>query len=149
MSEEKVTIIILNWLKQNGWKIVSYDFPQSGTGIRLKKNGADGEKNKGSIVPDIIAIKKNKCVFFENKDRYYYLDYKKVEALRFDNQYTDSIHQVLSSFDVNNLYYGIGMPFTKYKGQAKDNCEMTDFIVTVTEDGSIKVVYDIKECFNS
>lgn len=35
ISEEKVTINIIKWLKENDWEIICYDFPQSGTGIML------------------------------------------------------------------------------------------------------------------
>lgn len=35
MKEERVSINILNWLESNGWKIICYDFPQSGTGQKI------------------------------------------------------------------------------------------------------------------
>ena len=38
MREEKVTINIMEWLEKNKWKIICYDFPQSGTGILLHIN---------------------------------------------------------------------------------------------------------------
>ena len=64
MSEEEVTKNILKYLKNNNWNIYSYDFPQSGTGIMIKKNNEKNNKNKNSIIPDIIAIKNNTYVFF-------------------------------------------------------------------------------------
>ena len=53
MREEKVTISILKWLKKNDWKIISYDFPQSGTGLLIHPNSTIGRtsKNKGGIIP--------------------------------------------------------------------------------------------------
>lgn len=38
MNEEKVTKCLLKWLIDNGWEIVCYDFPQSGTGRLLHPN---------------------------------------------------------------------------------------------------------------
>ena len=54
MREEQVTKNILDWLEGNGWKIICYDFPQSGTGVLLHLNNSNRtEKNKGGIIPDI------------------------------------------------------------------------------------------------
>ena len=50
MREEKVTKNILDWLEENGWTIICYDFPQSGTGVLLHLNNSNRtEKNKGGI----------------------------------------------------------------------------------------------------
>ncbi len=67
MREEKVTIHILNWLEANEWKIICYDFPQSGTGILIHPNIKETKttKNKGGVIPDIIAVKMETAVFFE------------------------------------------------------------------------------------
>ena len=80
MQEEQVTKSILKWLIENGWNIVCFDFPQSGTGHFLHPNGTN-HKNKDSINPDIVAVKGNTCLFFENKARFYYPDYQKQHEL--------------------------------------------------------------------
>jgi len=68
MKEEKVTKNILAWLESNGWEIISYDFPQSGTGVLLHLNSDKRtEKNKGGIIPDIIAVKNKIGVFMESE----------------------------------------------------------------------------------
>jgi hypothetical protein len=33
ITEEQVTKAILDWLEANDWKIICFDFPQSGTGV--------------------------------------------------------------------------------------------------------------------
>ena len=87
MREEKVTISILKWLEKNGWKIITYDFPQSGTGILLHKNSISrNQKNKNGIIPDIIAKKSNTVVYFENKDRYFEDDFTKINSLKEKNE---------------------------------------------------------------
>lgn len=78
MTEEQVTKSLLHYLTDNGWHIVCFDFPQSGTGRILHPNNANSQKNKDSIIPDIVAVKNNISLFFENKDRYYFPDYEKV-----------------------------------------------------------------------
>ena len=146
MTEEQVTKCILKWLIENGWDIVAFDFPQSGTGIRLKRDDAEEEKNKDSIIPDIIAVKNGMCTFWENKNRYYYPDYEKVQGLRFDNKYKKSIGDILNSYNVQKIYYGIGIPYIKYKGDAINNREMTDFIIGVEQNRIVKL-YDMNEIF--
>ena len=66
MTEEQVTKSILKWLIDNDWKIVCFDFPQSGTGHFLHPNGST-EKNKDAINPDIVAVNGNICVFLKIK----------------------------------------------------------------------------------
>lgn len=88
MREERVTINILNWLEENGWQIVCYDFPQSGTGILLHSNGDNRtEKNKGGIISDIIVVKKDIALFFENKDRFYQPDFDKLLEIKTENNF--------------------------------------------------------------
>ena len=88
MKEEQVTKALLKWLIDNNWKIICFDFPQSGTGRVLHPNNANDEKNKDSIIPDIVAVKDEVCVFFENKDRFYYPDYKKQHSLIISDDYS-------------------------------------------------------------
>ena len=105
ITEEQVTKIILKWLETTGWEIICFDFPQSGTGISLHLNEdlRDG-KNKGVIIPDIIAIKNNEVVFFENKNRFELSDFLKLENLKTTNNYTMSISKLLKKIKPNNIF---------------------------------------------
>ena len=142
MTEEQVTKAIMAWLISNGWHIVCFDFPQSGTGRILHPDFAVGEKNKGSVIPDIVAVKKNVCLFFENKDRFYYPDYEKVNSFIIDNQYTNAIALLLQDYVVSEIYYGIGLPTIKHKKQSQASAEFVDFIIGVEEDRTIIVLYN-------
>ena len=84
MKEERVTINILNWLESNGWKIICYDFPQSGTGVLLHPNSDENRttKNKGGIIPDILATRNSVALFFENKDRFVLSDFEKLKEIK-------------------------------------------------------------------
>jgi hypothetical protein len=58
ITEEQLTKAILEWLIANNWEIICYDFPQSGTGVSIHPNEElRTTKNKGAIIPDIVAIK--------------------------------------------------------------------------------------------
>ena len=141
ISEEKVTINIIKWLKENDWGIICYDFPQSGTGIMLHPNQRDvDDKNKNGIIPDIIAIKDEKAVLFENKNRFYLNDFHKINELRINNQYSHDLHLMVGN---KHIAYGVGLP--NYKNnikKAKNHLDMIDFLVLVDDFGNIYIEYD-------
>ena len=143
MTEEHVTKAILKWLSANKWEIICFDFPQSGTGRLLHPNGAT-EKNKGAINPDIVAVRDSICLFFENKDRFYFPDYEKVNELIVDNQYTDDISELLVGRTVDAFFYGIGLPTQKHKKGSRDSAHLVDFIVGVEETKNITILYNPK-----
>ena len=143
MREEHVTKALLKWLLDNRWEIICFDFPQSGTGRLLHPNGAS-EKNKGAINPDIVAVRNSVCLFFENKDRFYFPDYEKVNDLIIDNQYTDTISTLLSGHQIEYTYYGIGLPTERHKDKSRESARLVDFILGVSEDKSIVVLHNPK-----
>ena len=143
MTEEQVTKAIMAWLISNDWQIVCFDFPQSGTGRVLHPNSAAGEKNKDSIIPDIVAVKEDICLFFENKDRFYYPDYEKVNGLIVDNQYTNAIAALLHDCEVKDIYYGIGLPTIKHKKKYLESAELVNFIIGVVEDKTTSILYSL------
>lgn len=145
MTEEQVTKALLQYLTDNGWDIVCFDFPQSGTGRVLHSNYAQGEKNKDSIIPDIVAVKNNLALFFENKDRFYLPDYIKVNNLIVNNQYTKAISDLLSRHIITNIYYGIGLPTEKHKDKSQNAAHMVDFILGVNENKAIVVLHNPNE----
>jgi hypothetical protein len=137
-----VTKTILSYLSSKGWNIVAYDFPQSGTWIMLHPDRNYSEKNKGGIIPDIVAVKEGVCLFFENKDRFYYPDYIKVQELITDNIYKKSIFELVGEYKVHTIRYGIGLPTNKYTRRAEQNKHLVDFVVGVNEDGLVETIYD-------
>lgn len=152
MREEKVTIHILNWLEVNEWEIICYDFPQSGTGILIHPNirEAKTNKNKGGIVPDIIAVKMKTAVFFENKDRYVKSDFEKLRTIKLEGNYSDGLAKLLEPYQIKNIFYGIGIP-NKEKDIIKgiENIQDIDFLISVNEDGTMNQNIDKYQVFLS
>ena len=140
MTEEQVTKAILKWLTDNQWEIVCFDFPQSGTGRLLHPN-LSSDKNRKAINPDIVAVRDHVCVFFENKDRFYYPDYEKINNLRVNQDYSEAISALLAGYSVSNIYYGIGLPTQKHKKKSEDSVNLVDFIIGVNEDRSMIPLY--------
>ena len=131
LTEEQITKVILSWLESNGWTIICYDFPQSGTGkIIHHKDRGTGLKNNNSIIPDIIALKKRVVVFFENKDRFYLPDFNKINTLKTKDYYTESICKALSKYEYNSIFYGIGLPLgVNYETKISKHKKLIDFLV--------------------
>lgn len=148
MTEERVTIKIIEYLKSNKWEIVCFDYPQSGTGISIHLNeDLRTSKNKGAIIPDIIALKNNNILFFENKDRFVFNDFIKIENLRINSHYFESINRLLSKYEYSKIYYGVGMP--QSIGNIKKtlmNIHMIDFALFVNEE-DINIEYQTTAIF--
>ena len=151
MKEEKVTKNILDWLESNGWKIICYDFPQSGTGVLLHlNNDKRTEKNKGGIIPDIIAVKNNIGIFFENKDRFYKSDFVKLNEIKTESNYSDSLHQLLNGLNVKAIYYGIGIPeLEKDIEKSKLHLEKIDFLISTNTEKEVIIHYDSDGIFSN
>jgi len=149
ITEEQATKAFIDWLKMNDWKIICFDFPQSGTGTMLhpNKNIRKG-KNKGSFIPDIVAIKSDKVVFFENKDKFVLNDFIKIQNLRQSNDYSSSIARLLADFTYSHIFYGVGLCHTSNTEQkTNEHIDKVDFILFYHINKSIQVFYDPKSIF--
>lgn len=133
MSEENVTKSIIKYLQSSDWFIYSFDFPQSGTGTMILPDTSSGNKNKDSIIPDIIAIKNDICIFFENKDRIVISDFGKINSLIEENKYIRNINKLLINFNIKYFYYGIGLPINVNTDKLNSLNNKTDFILLVDD----------------
>lgn len=151
MKEEKVTKNILEWLMQNNWIIVCYDFPQSGTGVILHQNNElHTSKNKGSIIPDIIAVKNGVALFFENKDRFYQPDFEKLFEIKTKQNFSDSLDRLLSDYTVTSVVYGIGLShIEKEINKSKNHLDKIDFLISSNSQKEIIIHYDINGIFSN
>lgn len=150
MREEKVTINLLNWLETNGWKIICYDFPQSGTGLMLHPNSNvnHNEKNKGCIIPDIIAVKDTDAVYFENKDRFVKSDFDKLKEIKLSGDYSESLDDLLKEYGISEINYGVGIPSIKKEiDKSIEHIDDIDFLVSTDNDGCVTIHYDINNVF--
>lgn len=112
MKEETITTKLVEHLETNGWDVISFDFPQSGTGTLLKKNGVVKEKNKHSITPDIIALKSDVLLFMENKSWFSKKDVEKLLAVRRDD-YSDDLPRHFPNLKFKKITIGVGLSDTE------------------------------------
>lgn len=149
MREENVTKNILQWLQKNNWEIICFDFPQSGTGVLLHLNNSNRtEKNKGGIIPDIIAVKNDIAVFFENKDRFYQPDFDKLFEIKTELNYSDSLNLLLSDHNISSILYGIGISdIRKEIEKCKLNLDKVDFLMSTNKKKEVTIHYDVSGVF--
>ena len=150
LTEEQITKTLLTWLGSRGWHVICFDFPQSGTGFVLHPNvELRTTKNKGAIIPDIVAIKDTTVTFFENKDHFVLADFNKVESLRITDDYSESIHRLLCNCTYDNIYYGVGLPLTRIsEAKTADYSMKIDFAVFVSIDRSVSVKHEVAPIFS-
>lgn len=147
LTEEQVTKSIIRWLVRNGWSIIAFDFPQSGTGRCLHPNDTNS-KTDGIWIPDIVAHKDSNLVFFENKDRFVYNDFEKVNRLKNTTCYSMAIKEVTQGYDYDNIYYGIGFPQSQSNiTKAASYLNMIDFLVAAIDKDNASVEYDPHHIF--
>lgn len=145
MKEERVTINILYWLESNGWKIICYDFPQSGTGVLLHPNTDKNRttKNKGGIIPDILATRNSVALFFENKDRFVLSDFEKIKEIKSTGNFSNSLNTILSESNVTSIFYGIGIPINdRHIKKSLENIEGIDFLISTNDNGEVRINFD-------
>lgn len=150
LTEEQITKIILDWLEGQEWEIICYDFPQSGTGISMHPNEEiRTTKNKGAIIPDIVAVKGTTALFFENKDRFVLSDFIKVSDMKTGSDYSTSLQKLLKGYDVSKIFYGVGLPNSeKVLKSINEHQEKIDFAICVANDKSVGVQFDRNSIFN-
>ena len=151
MREETVTKGILHWLTENDWLIICYDFPQSGTGVLLHLNNTNRtDKNKGGIIPDIIAVKNDIALFFENKDRFYEPDFNKLSEIKTQLNYSEALNDLLSGFEIENIYYGIGLPTIKKEIKKSElHLDKIDFLISIDENNKVIVHFEKNNIFSN
>jgi len=137
----------MEWLNENGWDIICFDFPQSGTGRVLHPSNTTS-KTEGAIIPDIVAVKNGIVLDFENKDKFVRSDFEKVATLKSTDIYDESFAALLRNYPFSNIYYGIGMLFTENNfKKSEELSEMVDFIVYLKDDGTFQITDNIGGLF--
>lgn len=137
MTEENVTKSILSYLIGRGWKIVTFDFPQSGTGRSLHPSGSVS-KNAGVLIPDVVAVKDGVSIYLENKDHYYPEDFIKINNVLQTKMYAESFLRVLG-VNQETMFGGIGMPAAYCASISDDVKNLVDFVLGVSDDGAVDI----------
>ena len=144
LTEERITRRVLSWLKDQGWTIVTYDYPQSGTGYSLHSiNRVESSKNDGVIIPDIVATKNGLALFFENKVQFSMVDIDAIVLLKDSRLYDGSISTLLKQFlPINEIRFGLALKDSKNNlKKLNEHQEFLDFAFLVKEDLEVYLAF--------
>jgi hypothetical protein len=150
MIEEKLTKTLLAWLETNGWEIVAFDFPQSGTGVMLHPAVAGRiHKNSNAIIPDIIASKNGKVAVFENKKRFTTTDFEKVALAKSTKLYNSALLKLFNDILPENIFWGIGITLSdnNWKKVTPALLHKVDFVIFVDERNGVTPIGEQKDIF--
>lgn len=137
MREETITKGIKAYIESLGWKVLSFDFPQSGTGVTLKRNNHENEKNRDTMNPDIIALKDSTLLVMENKVEFSKKDLKKLEMVK-TGEYTKSIRSHFPDFPFTKMRVGVGLKNTLSNAvKIGKESGVLDFYILLNEDLAI------------
>lgn len=150
MSEEAITKATIFFLKQQGWDILDYDFPGSGTGRNFHIGSNEDHKNRRRTLPDIIAYKDGTILWFENKEKDTRSDYEKIFSLSQEkNNLMIQIIQAYPDKTVNNLLFAISFSGkSKYLSKVleyKVNCILQ--VLSPLPQPEMVVLFDPQEIF--
>lgn len=144
MDEEFITKKIVNFLKEKGYTIISFDFPQSGTGIMLHPDKT-AKKNEG-IKPDILAFKGNLMIAMENKNRYWKKDFEKLNILKASGCYKRVLDELQNRYKTTTLRVGVGIPDEEsVVSKAIKSADLIDFVIAVSKNGEARIILENNE----
>jgi len=144
MNEEFITKSFLKFLIDRDWEILSYDFPQSGTGLSLQPNQIFKQpetKNEGMITPDIIAFKNGIGLLSENKPYFDKQDIGKLKKIK-RGDYSEDLHRVFGVRKISRLYLGVVLLDIQSEiSKAQQYISAIDFIFAINNGGSCDIKY--------
>jgi hypothetical protein len=139
MTEEFITKSIMMYLQDNGWSLISFDYPQSGSGYRFNRNLVNVCKStQNSIIPDVMALINDVLFIWENKNKFTLNDLLKYD--NFATAYSDSLESLKLSISFKGICFGIGLANTSYNvRKTLEYREKLDFAVLVDDTGNVTV----------
>lgn len=143
MREETITIKFVRYLRYRGWNIISYDFPQSGTGLELHPDN-ETDKTKGIYIPDVIAYKDGIGIVTENKVDYDEYDIQKLANLKYGYEYDRALNQIFNGYNLKKILYGVVLNKTNsnYSKLLKIS-DLIDFAILYNNDtGAFEIIID-------
>lgn len=139
MKEEAITLAVVKFLRAHGFEIIAFDYPGSGSGLRLSPDNRSSKNN--GIIPDVIAFRGDCLIIIESKPTFVLEDVNKLQPLRNGVDYATSLQRLLHLSDTQSIYYGICFEHTDLEiTKAKKYSNQIDFILTVSRDLSVRTL---------
>lgn len=136
MTEPEITNCIVNYLRGLGWTIHAVDMPQMGGGVLLRPNGSR-QKNKGSLIPDLIASRGAKLLIVESKSYFEPKDIEKLVLLA-SPEYSASLSELMTKTSTTELITAIAGPATdSLVSRRAEITSLVDHFFEVSQDGTV------------
>lgn len=137
MTEETVTKAAIRGLTTIGWRVLAFDYPQSGSTFRLKRVGSSAN----TIIPDIVAAKGDTVIIVETKVHLDRSDHQKLIALRDEwGLYAESLDVVLPPGEMDCVRFGQCCACGPAAASTQGSDFQLDFLMCVTEDHVLRIV---------
>ncbi len=145
MREEVITKFAIQALTSMGWRVLAYDFPQSGSTFRLRATSVidGGSKNQGNIIPDVVAHKGRTVIIVETKPQEDRSDVVKLLELR--DQWSDhaaSLRVLIEPEAYDNVRFGICIGLAEQAIPRMSFALDLDFVLGVQSNGLAVVVHE-------
>ncbi len=138
MDEEHVTEAIEAYLRSSGWSIFAVDYPTSGSGLRIHPNDRlEGTKHAGSVVPDVVAYRKNRLLIVENKPYFDTNDAEKLARIS-AGTYDRSLEARVYATEFDEIVTALGFPAAYESEIQYDSVDTLDRLYLVSSDGSVE-----------
>jgi len=140
LSEEKVTRELIRFHQREGWNVVSFDLPETGAGERIPPNNRQtGTKQRGSIVPDIVAVNGEILRLVESKPKFDMNDVRKLELV-LNGEYSQGIERKFGHLEWESVEVSIGLPIAENSTTLEKKASRLDLSLFIQPDGGIEIL---------
>lgn len=140
MKEEAITLAVVNFLKSKGFVIIAFDYPGSGSGLRLSPEER-GSKNNG-MIPDIIACCGAILIIIESKPTFVLDDVNKLQPLRDGTDYFKALQRLMQLSNTHVILYGVCFEHNdRQNAKANNYKDKLDFVLTVSADMTVRTLF--------
>ena len=131
LEEEEVTRRLYDFLHMKKWEILSYAVPR-GMKARIIHDSNSGFRGKNSIIPDIVARKKNVLLVTENKPRFTVGDIIKLENMT--PGHVKYMKRIFGLFNMEGLIVQKALGLNQFNLEEDLQHVPKDFIIFVVDD---------------
>lgn len=141
MRQETITLSVAKFLSESGWCVKSVDYPQSGCGVALRPRRCK-DKNRGKVVPDVIAVRGHLVLFVESNTRCTPKDIENLARVKSE----EYLHSLQEAVEIESGVISVKTAFAvasdvslTHRSLTKLKNACVDFLIRVNESGECEI----------